>query len=134
MESLKKKAPLGSFEGLTIETAVLFLPALGFILFAQYSGEGAIGRIDSSTQALLLLTGVATAIPLLFFAAAAQRIPLTWVGVIQYISPSISMVIGVFIYHEPFGTVRFVGFVLIWLAVLTFTVEQIIYTQYRKAK
>ena len=129
---LKKKAPLGTFEGLTIETAVLFLPAVGYILYLQGSGGGAIGRVDAATHVLLAATGIATAIPLLFFSAAAQRIPLTWIGFIQFISPSLSMLIGIYIYHEPFGIVRKVGFVIIGTALVLFTFENVLYRHRRK--
>ncbi|MBX2820944.1 MAG: EamA family transporter RarD [Rhodothermaceae bacterium] len=129
---LKKKAPLGAFEGLTIETAVLFLPALGYLLYLQSSGVGAIGQVDPMTHWLLALTGVATAIPLLFFSAAAQRIPLTWIGFIQYLSPSISMVIALFLYHEPFGVVRQIGFIIIGVALLLFTMENVVYMRRSK--
>ena len=129
---LKKKAPLGSFEGLTIETAVLFLPAVAYILFLQSTGSGAVGRVDTSTHILLIMTGIATAIPLLFFAAAAQRIPLTWIGFIQYISPSLSLMIGIYIYQEPFGIVRKIGFIIIGIALVLFTVENVLYAHRRK--
>lgn len=129
---LKKKAPLGTFEGLAIETAVLFLPALGYIVYLQSIGVGAIGRVDELTHVLLAVTGVATAIPLLFFSAAAQRIPLSWMGFIQFISPSISMMIGIYIYHEPFGVVRKIGFIIIGIALVLFTLENVLYTRRSK--
>ena len=124
---LKKKAPLGAFEGLTIETAVLFVPAICYVVYLQSAGNGAVGQVDALTHWLLALTGVATAIPLLFFSAAAQRIPLTWIGFIQYISPTISMLIGIFLYHEPFGFVRKVGFIIIGIALILFTMESVLH-------
>ena len=126
---LKKQAPLGAFEGLSLETGVMFIPALAYIIYVQSAGEGALGAVSGFTQTMLILAGVATAIPLLFFAAAATRIPLTWIGVIQYISPTMSVLLGVFIYKEPFGIVRQIGFFIIGIALVAFTVENIVYSR-----
>ena len=130
---LKKQAPLGAFEGLSLETAVMVLPALAYIVYVQSTGEGALGQVDGFAQTMLLLTGVATAIPLLFFAAAAQKIPLSWIGVIQYISPTMSVLIGVLLYKEPFGIVRQIGFFIIGVALVAFTVESLVHTKRRAA-
>ena len=120
---LKKIAPLGPRKGLTMETALVFLPAFGYLLFAELRGEGAFLHIGGQTSGLLVLSGIVTAIPLLLFAAGAQRVPLTTVGLLQFIAPTIQFLIGVFLFNEPFSQVGMVGFSLIWLALIVFSVE-----------
>jgi len=128
---LKKVAPLGSFQGLTLETAILFLPALGYLIFAETQGIGAFGHVAWSTSLLLALTGVITTIPLLLFASGARRIPLTTLGLLQYVAPTLQFLIGVILYHEPFTQNRMIGFSIIWLALIIYSVES--FVQYRKA-
>jgi chloramphenicol-sensitive protein RarD len=118
---IKKMAPLNSLHGLTLETAVLFLPALIYLLFMERSGVGAFGHSYPSVHLLLILSGVVTTIPLLLFASAARRIPLSMVGFIQYIAPTIQFLIGVLIYNEPFTQARMVGFSMVWLALVIYT-------------
>ncbi len=121
--ALKKMAVLGSVEGLTIETAAVFLPALIYLIYLATQGTGSFGTAGGATTLTLVGTGVATAIPLLLFAGAAQRIPLSMVGMMQYIAPTIQLFLGVFVYNEPFPTERLVGFVFIWVALIVFTAE-----------
>lgn len=120
---VKKTAPLGSFQGLTLETAILFLPALGYLAFAESSGHGAFLQAGLWTDALLISTGLVTSIPLLLFAAAAQRIPLSTMGVLQYIAPTLQFLLGVFLYREPFTATQFVGYSIVWLALILFWLE-----------
>ncbi len=121
---LKKKAKLPALEGLALETALLFLPALGFLVYREtVSGAGAWGDVDMTTHVLLLSTGAATAIPLLFFAGAVRRLTLTTIGLIQYMAPTIQFLLGVFIYHEPFDQTKLIGFALIWLGLILYTAE-----------
>ena len=122
---IRKTAPLGSLEGLTLETALMFIPALGYLLYLQSMGTAAFGHIDGLTTLLLAFAGVATAVPLLFFAAGARRIKLATIGILQYIAPTLQFLIGVLIYHEPFTLDRLVGFSLIWLALLIYSGENI---------
>lgn len=123
---LKKKGSLGAVEGLTVETALLFLPALGFLVFVETTGGGAFGHSDTTTHLLLAGSGVATALPLLFFAAGVRRLTLTVIGVLQYLAPTLQFLIGVFIYDEPFSAERLVGFVFIWAGLIVFTGEGLI--------
>lgn len=123
---IKKTAPLKALDGLFLETALLFLPAFGFLLFQETGGVGAFGHANLSTNLLLILTGVATGLPLLMFAAAARLIPLTTIGILQYLAPTIQFLLGVFIYGEAFTPTRLVGFSLIWLALLIYSVESFI--------
>jgi chloramphenicol-sensitive protein RarD len=120
---VKKIAPLGSLYGLTLETGILFLPALFFLLFAQKSGTGALFNEGARTTILLIGAGVVTAVPLLMFASAAKKITLTMVGLMQFIAPTIQFMIGVFIYKEPFSHNQLIGFSIVWLALIIFWVE-----------
>jgi chloramphenicol-sensitive protein RarD len=122
---MKKIAPLGSLQGLTLETAAIFLPALGFLLFAGLRGAGSFGHSDPLTTLLLVLTGVVTAVPLLLFAVGARRVPLSTMGLLQYISPSMQFLIGIFVFGEVFTSARLVGFGIIWLALIVFSIENV---------
>ena len=123
---VKKTARLGSLMGLTLETAVLFVPCLVFLLLAEAQGSGAFGHQGLRTDLLLILTGVVTAAPLLLFGSAVRLIPLTMIGILQYLAPTIQLMIGVFIYDEPFTLERLIGFAIIWLALIIFTTENLI--------
>jgi chloramphenicol-sensitive protein RarD len=120
---VKKIAPLGSLYGLTLETALVFPIALLYLAFVQSAGMGAFLHHGALTDILLIGTGVVTSIPLLMFASAARQIPLSMIGVLQYIAPTLQFLIGVFLYHEPFDQSRLVGFGLVWLALIIFWVE-----------
>lgn len=126
---LKKKAPLNSLEGFSLETALLFLPAVGYLLYLEFQGVGSFGHATFSTNTLLALTGIATAVPLLFFAAAARRATLTALGIMQYIAPTIQFLLGVFVYAEPFNQRQLIGFVLIWAALFIYTAESFIHNR-----
>lgn len=123
---LKKTASLNALEGFAMETGWVFLPAAGYLLYVNGSGGGTLGHTSTGTTLLLLGTGVATALPLISFAAGARRIPLSIVGLLQYIAPTLGFLLGVFVYHEPFNSDRMVGFSLIWLALLIYSVEGIL--------
>ena len=120
---VKKLAPLGSLYGLTLETALVFPLALIYLMFVQSTGSGAFLHHGALTDILLIGTGVVTSIPLLMFASAARQIPLTMIGILQYIAPTLQFLIGVFLYHEPFDQSRLIGFGLVWLALIIFWVE-----------
>jgi chloramphenicol-sensitive protein RarD len=120
---VKKLAPLGSLYGLTVETAIVFPFALLYLIFVNVAGDGAFFHTSLSTDLLLIGTGVVTSIPLLMFASAARQIPLTMIGVLQYIAPTLQFLIGVFLYHEPFDQRRLIGFSLVWLALIIFWLE-----------
>lgn len=113
---LRKTAKLASLEGLALETFLLAPWAL--------AGRGEAAILDSppATVALLVGAGVVTTVPLLFFAGAARRLKLATLGVIQYLSPTIQFLIGVWLYHEPLGAARLAGFALIWGALLLYSV------------
>lgn len=120
---LRKTAQLGALEGLSLETLVLFPVALGIMMWLLLTGHSAVVHAPLSTQILIMLAGPITAIPLLLFAAGARRIPLSLVGILQYTGPSLQLLIGVFVFHEAFGFERFIGFSLIWLALLIYALN-----------
>jgi chloramphenicol-sensitive protein RarD len=120
---LKKIAPLGSLYGLALETAILLLPSVGYLLFVESRGTGSFGHTGWGGALLLAMAGVLTSIPLLMFASAARRIPLSWMGFLQFIAPTCQFLLGVLVYKEPFTPARLAGFSIIWLALLLFTLE-----------
>ena len=122
---LHKKTAAPALEGLCVETMVLFLPAALFLVTAEVRGTGAFGHGGQQQLLLLAGSGLITSLPLLLFGFAAQRISLTHLGLLQYIAPSINLILGIFIYHEPFPPVRMVGFVLIWSALFLYLLEGI---------
>ncbi|WP_288841243.1 EamA family transporter RarD [uncultured Deefgea sp.] len=120
---LRKTAQLGALEGLSLETLVLFPIALVAMVYLLTTGQSDFVRAPISTQALVLLAGPITAIPLLLFAAGARRIPLSLVGILQYTGPTLQLLIGVFVFHETFGAARIIGFGLIWLALAVYAMD-----------
>lgn len=120
---VKKRAPLGSVQGLTLETSLLVPPALAMILWSERVGQGVFGNVGASTDLLLVGAGLITMAPLLMFASAARRIPLVWVGLLQYLAPSLQLLLGVLVYAEPFDLDRLLGFSLVWAALVLFAVE-----------
>ena len=117
---VKKVAPLGSLYGLTLETGLLFLPAVGFLVYMQTIGQGIFLQGGFIKDMLMIGAGVVTTIPLLMFASAAQLIPLSTVGVLQYITPTMMFLLGVLVYHEPFNRSHLIGFCIVWLALILF--------------
>jgi len=122
---LKKTADLNSLQGFTLETGFLFLPALFFLLFLEGSGQGVFPHGSSLETILLILTGIATGLPLLLFGAAARLVPLSTLGFIQYIAPTLQFLIGIIVYGEDFSAVRMVGFGLIWLALVVYSADSL---------
>jgi len=120
---VKKAAPLGALHGITLETGLLCLPALGYLLVVEGQGAGAFGHMGALETFMLAFSGVVTAIPLLLFAGSARRIPLSMMGIIQYISPTLQFLIGIWAFNEAFSGAKLVGFVIIWLALLLYSVE-----------
>lgn len=120
---LRKTAHLGSLEGLTVEMSILFLPALAGLLWLVSRGEAAFGVAGPQTTLLLAFSGVVTAVPLLLFASGARQVPLSTLGLLQYIAPTLQFSIGVFLYHEPFDHVRLIGFSIVWLALAVYWFE-----------
>jgi chloramphenicol-sensitive protein RarD len=122
---VKKKAPLPSLDGLTLETAILFLPAVAWLVLLHMSGTGVFARGDLWTDALLATSGVITIVPLLLFASAVRRVTLSTIGILQYIAPTIQLFLGVLVYGEPFSRTRQIGFTFVWVALILFAADGI---------
>jgi chloramphenicol-sensitive protein RarD len=120
---LKKTAVVGALAGLTVETAVLAPLGLAYLVVLQLSGRSTLVAHGPAHTTLLAVTGLITAIPLLFFGAAASRVPLTTLGVLQYLAPTMQFLLGVLVFHEPLGAARLLGFGLVWVALLVFTAD-----------
>jgi chloramphenicol-sensitive protein RarD len=119
---MKKQLGLGALEGLAIETLIAFIPYCGYLIFIGAKGEGQFGHGVGLTV-LLISAGAITAIPLLLFNGSTTRLPFTTIGLLQYITPTIQFSIGVWLRHEAMPTARWVGFIFIWLALTTLTVD-----------
>lgn len=120
---LRKVAVLGALEGLALETLVLAPVAAVVLGWWAWQGQGALVQGTPATVGWLLLAGPMTAVPLLLFAAGARLIPMSTLGILQYISPSLQFALGVWLFHESFEPARLVGFVLIWAALLVYSME-----------
>ena len=121
---MRKTAALGALEGLSFETLILFPFALAYLAWLTFHGANSFVTTSSdTTRALLVAAGPITAIPLLLFASGARKIPMSVLGLLQYIGPSIQLSLGVFLFHEVFTTDRLIGFVLIWSALALYAAE-----------
>lgn len=120
---LHKTTDIPALEGLGMETVPLFLPASGVLFYLSSTGEGTFTGSGTSTSILLVFTGVATSVPLLLFGYAAKKIPFSLLGLLQYIAPTISFFIGIFVYSENFPKERMVGFSLVWIALAVYLGE-----------
>lgn len=122
---VKKVAPLNSLHGLTLETMTLFLPAVLYLFYENSLSVGVFGHSSAMTNVLLALTGIITVIPLLLFGSAVRLIPLWMLGLLQYVAPTCQFLLGVLVFHEPFDSIKLVGFSLIWLALIIFSLESV---------
>lgn len=120
---VRKTAQLGALEGLSLETFLLALFGLPLLLWWTFAHQGAMLRGDMSLALWLAASGPLTVLPLLFFTAAARRLPLATLGVLQYIAPSMQFALGVWVFGETFDAPRLMGFLLIWAALLVYTVD-----------
>ena len=120
---LKKQAGVGALASLTVETAVLTPFALVYLVVLGVRGDLTFLTEGTGHALLLVSAGLVTAVPLLAFAAAANRVPLSTLGVLQYLAPSLQLVVGVLIEHESFHGVRLLGFALVWAALAVFTYD-----------
>jgi chloramphenicol-sensitive protein RarD len=118
---LKKKVNLGGLESLAAETAIQFLPALAYLVWLGSSGSLAFGAHGAGHAALLAATGLVTAVPLVCFGAAAIRVPLSTLGLLQYLAPVFQFVLGIVYFHEAMPVERWAGFALVWLALILLT-------------
>jgi len=125
----KKKANVEAVESLTFETLVLTPIALGYLLWLSASGHSTFTGHGVGHAVLLATTGLVTAIPLICFGAAAIRIPMTTLGLLQYLAPTIQFVLGLVVFHEGMGLVQWIGFVLVWVALVLFTADALRHRQ-----
>lgn len=123
---VRKTAPLGPVPGSTLEMGILFIPTLAFLIGAEFNGQGAFLHAGLIPNLYMIGAGVVTTVPLLFFTAAARRIPLSLLGIIQYITPTGQLLLGVLKYGETFTRERAVGFVCVWVALAIFAIEGIV--------
>ena len=130
---VKKRLALPPAEGLFIESAVLTLPALAYLGWLAWTGGAVVGHVSGVHTTLVVLSGIATALPLLLFADAANRVPLSSVGILQYIAPVLQLACGVLILHEPMPPARLAGFALVWVALIAFTVDALRHSRRERA-
>lgn len=123
---MRKKSPLPAVTGLTVETLLLAPLAIAFLLWQHHTGAGALGRVDARTQGLILSAGVITAIPLLLFGYGARRIRLSTLGLLQYLAPTVQLILGVWFFHEPFSQSRVLSFAFIWAALALYTADNLL--------
>lgn len=124
---IRKTASLGALEGLSVETLVMLPVAAAFLLVRGSGSSQAFGS-ETPITLLLMSAGPATAIPLLLFSYGARLIPLSLVGLLQYIGPSLQLLLGVFLYAEPFGGDKLLGFALIWSGLVLYSAEGLLRT------
>ncbi|WP_454723852.1 MULTISPECIES: EamA family transporter RarD [Cupriavidus] len=120
---LRKTATLGALEGLSLETLLLFPLAAASLAYLFASGQAGFSEAGSSVQLLTLLAGPVTAVPLLLFAAGARRIPLSLLGLLQYTGPTLQLLLGVWLWHEPFPASKQAGYALIWISLVIYALE-----------
>lgn len=117
---LRKRAPVAPLEGLTVETLLVFVPALCYLFYRNFSGQGGFFTGQPHLDLLLPLAGPVTTLPLLLFAAAARRLRLVTIGLMQYLAPTLQFLLAVFVFHEPFGSTQLSSFILIWSGLVLF--------------
>ena len=129
---VRKQANVGAVEGLAVETMLVGPVALGWLIWLQGSG-GSTALVDPPWHLLLLAsTGIITSLPLLCFGAAATRVPLTTLGLLQYLAPTLHLVLGVWVFHEPMPLDRLLGFCVIWAGLALFTVDALRHQHQRR--
>lgn len=123
---VKKRIRLSATASLTAETLVVLPVALGYLLYLEARGVGTFGHISVSHSLLLMSAGLVTALPLIFFGMATKVIPLSTIGIMQYLTPTIQMLMAVFLFEEQLEPVRWLGFVIIWISVALYIADVVI--------
>lgn len=123
--AIKKSVELDPILSLLYETTFLVPVAIGFMMFYEFSGKGAFAVAEPYQIFLLLLSGALTATPLGLYSYAANKLPLITIGITEYISPSITLIIGIFLFKEPFDIIQFSAFVVIWIGLVFFTYGEV---------
>ena len=124
---IRKNLNLPAVSGLALETLIILPFALGYLVWQQAQGALAFSNLSLETDLLLVLGGVVTSLPLLFFAGAVTRLSLTTVGIFQYLAPSLTLLLAVFYFEEPFNRVQFATFFCVWVSIVIFTTEAVGY-------
>lgn len=119
---LRKKSPLSSVEGLTLETACMSVPVLVYLFYLTIAGDGSF-LSDVPTTSLLIGAGITSGLPLLIFIIGARMVDLSLIGILQYIYPTLIFLIGAFIYNEPLSEAKMIGFIFIWAALSIYSIE-----------
>jgi chloramphenicol-sensitive protein RarD len=117
---IRKTVRIDALPGLAVETILLVPFAVGYLIWCEVQGIGALGTMSGRVDALLLFSGVVTSIPLFLFSYGARRVPYSTIGVIQFIAPSLQLLCGLIVFGEPFESARVTGFVLIWVGLLIY--------------
>lgn len=120
---VRKLTPVDAVHGLALESTIMLPPALAYLAWCAGQGSGVFLHQPWYLDLLLLAGGVITAIPLVLFGVATRRVPLTMLGFLQYIAPTVGLLLGVLVFHEPFGTTQLLSFSWIWLALVVFSVD-----------
>lgn len=120
---IRKVTVVDSQRGLAIEGAWLFLPAMFYLVALHVDGRGHFGESSARVNVLLACTGPISAVPLLLFAYGARRIPLSLIGILQYIGPTLQFLTGVFLYNEPFSRIQLIGYGLTWTALVIYAAD-----------
>ena len=117
---IRKTVSIDALPGLAVETILLAPFAVGYLIWCEVHGTGALGHSSGLINALLLLSGIVTSVPLFLFSYGARRVPYSTIGVIQFIAPTLQLVCGLVVFGEPFESARATGFVLIWMGLLIY--------------
>lgn len=131
---LRKIGALGALEGLSLETLLLFPFAAAALAFLFLTGQDTTRAAAPGTQVLLVMAGPITAVPLLFFAAGARRIPLSLLGLLQYAGPTLQLALGIWLYHEPFPPQKQIGYALIWVSLAIYAAEGLLVSKLLQQK
>ena len=129
----RKTLPVGPNQGFFLEVLLLSIPAIGYIIWLEATGAGHFGDTGYADVLLLLACGVVTAVPLMIYANGAKLLRLSTIGIMQYIAPTMIFVIAVFVFNEPFGPAKLAAFVLIWMALVIYSVSMLRSARARKA-
>ena len=129
---IRKVVQVSSLIGLTIETLLLAIPSSVYLVFLQASARGSFLQVNLKTDLLLISAGVVTAVPLLLFTISARRVNLSTVGFMQYIAPTCIFLLGILIYQEPFHTAHIITFLLIWIALLLYSIDSVIHLRHAR--
>ncbi len=129
----RKTLPVGPNQGFFLEVLLLSVPAIGYIVYLEASGQGHFGDTGMADVLWLLGCGLVTAVPLMIYANGAKLLRLSTIGIMQYIAPTMIFVIAVFVFHEPFGTSKLIAFILIWAALAVYSTSMILESRARRA-